>query len=54
MWMNDNNFTWLQDEGSIKIYKAEKRDIVIRPYDSSKELLEQDEETLKKIVELIK
>lgn len=49
-WLNENNLSWgMSDEFWI----STADDYIILSYDSSKELLEQSEECMKKIIELI-
>lgn len=49
-YLNKKHSWWMQNENRIFVIEMNKW----IPYDSSKDLLDQDEETLKQIVELVK
>lgn len=49
-WMNDNGIIWEQRDIDIKIFEQN----ILISYDSSKKLLDQDDETLIQIINFIK
>lgn len=51
-WMNENVFHWSQSYESIE-YDTDWLSYYKIPYDSSKDLLDQDSQVLKQIIELI-